>query len=326
MKIFTGPCFSFITCYSENHPKPLKMEKLPYLIVLLLLLRPGLGHGSDSTGQIRRHTAFPSEYVAARDIAVWLPEGYREDGGKRYSVIYAHDGQNLFNPASSYSGEDWGLDETLPSLIENKKVSESIIVAIWNTPARLREYQLAAPYDNLCSDLKKYVFTELGGKPSGEEYLKFIVEELKPFIDRNYATLPDKENTVIMGSSMGGLISLYAITRYPGVFGGAVCISTHWPSTMNFNNPVLGNMVVSYLAGKLPDPRSHKIYFDYGTESIDAMYEPYQLRMDSVMRASGYEEDKNWITRKFEGHEHSEKDWKRRVHFPLEFLLGYHKE
>ena len=117
-----------------------------------------------------------------------------------------------------------------------------------------------------------------------------------------------------MGSSMGGLISLYAICEYPQVFGGAGCVSTHWLAGEN--------MLVDYFGAALPDPIDHKLYFDYGTETLDADYEPYQLRMDERLAARGYERDQNWVTRKFPGAEHSEVAWRTRVRIPLEFLLG----
>jgi predicted alpha/beta superfamily hydrolase len=112
---------------------------------------------------------------------------------------------------------------------------------------------------------------------------------------------------------MGGLISLYAVCQYPQVFGGAGCVSTHW---------VAGeNLMVDYFGAVLPNPIDHRLYFDYGTETADAAYEPFQLRMDQHLAARGYEREKNWITRKFDGAEHSERAWRARVHLPLEFLL-----
>ena len=144
--------------------------------------------------------------------------------------------------------------------------------------------------------------------------MKFLVEELKPFIDGQYNTLPDPANTFVMGSSMGGLISLYAISEYPHVFGGAGCISTHWP---------IGDMsLVDEMAHRLPDPASHRLYFDFGTETLDRPYEPFQRQMDDHLRQARYIEGQNWVTRKFEGAEHSERSWRKRVEIPLSFLLG----
>ena len=151
-------------------------------------------------------------------------------------------------------------------------------------------------------------------KAESDEYLKFIVTELKPFIDANYATAANLSNTFIIGSSMGGLISLYAASEYPEVFGGAGCVSTHFP---------LGEgVILEYMKKHLPSPKNHKIYFDYGTETLDAQYEPYQTEADKIMKKKGYKKDKNWITRKFPGEEHSEKSWRKRVDVPITFFLG----
>ena len=117
-----------------------------------------------------------------------------------------------------------------------------------------------------------------------------------------------------MGSSMGGLISLYALTEYPAVFGGAACLSTHWPAG--------GGVMIDYLRSALPDPAGHRIYFDHGTATLDSLYPPFQRRADAVMRAAGYVEGRDWVTRVFAGAEHSERAWRVRVEQPLIFLLG----
>ena len=140
------------------------------------------------------------------------------------------------------------------------------------------------------------------------------MEELKPAIDARFRTLPDQPNTFVMGSSMGGLISLYAIEQYPKVFGGAGCLSTHW---------IAGeNLLVDYLGARLPAPARHRLYFDFGTITLDAAYEPFQIRMDAWLEKAGYVREQNWTTLKFEGAAHTEAAWRARVHLPLRFLLG----
>ena len=119
---------------------------------------------------------------------------------------------------------------------------------------------------------------------------------------------------VIVGSSMGGLISAYAIAEYPEMFGGAACLSTHWP--VGFGT------VVQWFDDHWPVAGSNRLYFDYGTETLDAQYEPYQQQMDTVMRKYGYTEGEDWVTRRFAGEEHSPRAWRERLHIPLAFLLG----
>ncbi|HEV8695641.1 MAG TPA: alpha/beta hydrolase-fold protein, partial [Lysobacter sp.] len=136
----------------------------------------------------------------------------------------------------------------------------------------------------------------------------------KPFIDTHYRTKTKRADTFVMGSSMGGLISLYAAAEYPNVFGGVGAVSTHWP--------IGDGGVIDWLSTHLPNPRSHRIYYDFGTATLDAQYEPYQRRMDALMRANGYVEGRDWITRKVEGAEHNERAWRDRVDVPLVFLLA----
>ena len=273
------------------------------------------GNSSDGiSGEIVRVTDFPSINVEPRHVDIWLPPDYRDNESARYPVIYMHDGQNLFDPSATDFGE-WGVDEAMSRLIASGEVRPAIIVGVWNTPKRFEEYMPQKVIEG------EFVETGVEGYdpiPSdrvfSDRYLSFLVGELKPYIDQNYRTLRNAEDTFSMGSSMGGLISAYAITEYPDVFGGAGCISTHWP--------IENGAMVDYLGAHLPEAGAHKIYFDHGTEALDALYEPFQIRVDDVMREKGYREDIDWITRKFEGEPHNEIAWRKRIHIPLTFLLA----
>jgi predicted alpha/beta superfamily hydrolase len=288
------------------------------LFALTLFGREGVAAGATpagATGTIVRHEAFASRLVAARNVDVWLPPGYADGGEARYPVIYMHDGQNVFDAAASSFGEAWEIDEVLGRLVAEGEVRPAIVVAIWNTGmGRYAEYM---PPDGLPPGPIDFA---VPSKPVltpeqlvTDRYLRFIVSELKPFIDATYRTLVGPADTFVMGSSMGGLISAYAIAQYPDIFGGAACVSTHWPAG--------DGAVIDYLADHLPDPASHRIYFDYGTVTLDALYEPYQQRMDAAMRQAGYAEGQEWVTLKFDGAEHNEKAWRQRAAIPLKFLL-----
>ncbi|MBI2517305.1 MAG: hypothetical protein HYV95_10360 [Opitutae bacterium] len=277
--------------------------------------------GSETTvtvtgaGRIVKHPSFPSQFIAARNVDVWLPPGYDANSGERYPVVYLHDGQNIFDPATSYGGVPWSVDTAMLRLIAAGKTRGAIIVGVWNNgEQRLAEYmpRKAVTGDTLLLYPGGPTLATHTIKSDG--YLEFLVRELKPFIDRTYRTLPDREHTSVMGSSMGGLISAYALLEYPDVFGGAGCVSTHWP--------VGEGCVVDYIAKHLPAPGTHKIYYDFGTATLDALYEPFQLRVDALMRAAGYTAGRDWLTKKFPGAEHSEKSWRVRVDQPLEFLLA----
>jgi predicted alpha/beta superfamily hydrolase len=266
------------------------------------------------TGTVRRHAAFASKFVEPRNVDVWLPPGYEREPKKRYPVLYMHDGQNLFDPATSYGGVDWGVDEIMTKLIAGGEIREAIVVGVWNSPKRFLEYMPQKAVPNGDASALEGIPVEMKGPILSDAYLKFLVHELKPFVDATYRTRTGRGDTFVMGSSMGGLISLYALCEYPKVFGGAGCVSTHWPAG--------DGSVIEYAKRALPRPGSHKIYFDFGTETLDAKYEPYQLRADDVMRRAGYRENRDWVTRKFPGAEHSERSWRQRVDVPLIFLLG----
>jgi glycosidase/predicted alpha/beta superfamily hydrolase len=266
-------------------------------------------------GRIESHKDFPSKLVPSRPVEVWLPPGYDENPAARYPVIYMHDGQNVFTNGTGYGGSTWETDRAMQKLLTTKTAPPAIIVGIWNTG--LGRYPEYMPRKAVTADtvaLFKNGPTMPAASIRSDAYLKFIVEELKPFVDRTYRTRPDRAHTSVMGSSMGGLISAYALCEYPEIFGGAGCVSTHWPTG--------DGAVIDYLAQHLPKPGTHKLWFDYGTATLDAQYEPYQVRMDMVMQAAGYTPGRDWITRKFEGAEHSEKSWRDRLDLPLKFLLG----
>lgn len=271
-----------------------------------------IGLGSCNPGRnkiwIDEFPSFQSSYISSRNIEVFLPPGY--DSSSSYDVIYIHDGQNVFNPNTAFAGEAWELEKAMISLYTKGLIRPTLVVAIWNTPLRMQEYMPGKPRKEVMAEAQKHGWE---GELLSDKYLKFIVEELKPFIDTTYNTNAGRENTFIMGSSMGGLISFYALAEYPEVFGGAACISTHWPA--------LDGVFLQYVAENIPVPGKHKIYFDYGTATIDSLYEPYQLKVDSMMKAAGFIHGENWISKKFDGADHSEQAWRKRVHVPIEFLL-----
>jgi enterochelin esterase-like enzyme len=142
-----------------------------------------------------------------------------------------------------------------------------------------------------------------------------------PFIEKNYAVRKGPEHTFIAGSSMGGLISLYAICEYPRVFGGAACLSTHWPGIFTMENNPVPDALLDYLRSYLPAPGKHKLYFDHGTTTLDTLYPPLQKKADEVLKNKGFTSS-NWVTMEFPGEDHSETAWGKRLSLPLIFLLG----
>jgi len=271
-----------------------------------------------SVGRIEHMSAFQSKFVSPRNVDVWLPPGY--NGKDRCFVIYMHDGQMVFDGRITWNKKSWNMAETVSALIAKGKIPETIVVGIWSIGStRQAEYfpEKVLPYVPK-EARERFVRVDLSGKPQADNYLRFIVEELKPAIDAKYATLSDRDHTIVMGSSMGGIISLYAVCEYPEVFGRAGCMSTGWIATFP-KNATFPLATFNYLQGHLPDPKTHKIYFDQGTATIDALFTESQAFADLVVRDRGYSEA-NFMSRVFPGDEHSETFWAKRVEIPLEFL------
>jgi len=280
-------------------------------------------NGKLSSGLIKRIENFPSKYVRSRNVDIWLPENYSK--GNKYAVLYMHDGQMLFDAETTWNNQEWKVDEIVSSLMHSGKIKNTIVVAIWNhSDIRHSDYFPNKPFKTLSDEFlnnltKNYPDLFKGGIQS-DNYLKFIVKELKPFIDSNFSVYTDNKNTFIGGSSMGGLISMYAICEYPKIFGGAACLSTHWPGIMAYLNNPIPEAFFSYLEVNLPSNKTHKIYFDYGTKTLDEDYLPYQHRVDEVLKLKGYNHS-NSRNLKFEDHDHSENSWNKRLQIPIEFLL-----
>lgn len=273
------------------------------------------------SGSVRRFENFPSKYIDPRNVDVWLPASY--DSTKKYATLYMHDGVMLFDSAITWNHQEWMVDETMTRLLLEKKIKDCIVIGIWyNGSYRFSEYFPQKALDYIPTVRRNTLIKEeLADKPQADNYLLFLTKELKPFIDTHFSTKDDQQNTFIAGSSMGGLISLYAICEYPEIFGGAACMSTHWPGSLKDSNNIIPNAFNSYLKESLPDPENHKIYFDYGTKTLDSTYKPYQLAIDTTMRKAGYTSS-NWVTKEFVGEDHSERSWSKRFYLPLLFLLS----
>lgn len=281
-------------------------------------------------GRLERIRDFQSKHVSARNVDVWLPPGY--EIGNPLPVLYFQDGQMLFDSTDTWNHQEWELDETASALIKQGRIKPFIIVGIWNGgQERHTDYFPQKPFESLSANSQDSMYQAQrpegdpvfhGYKVHSDEYLTFLTLELKPYIDSHYATLPDAANTSIGGSSMGGLISWYAMCEYPDVFGAALCLSTHWPGTFNPQDNPIPQAFLNYLETHLPNADTHRIFFDRGTETLDSWYGPYQQQVDQLFRRKGFD-DEHFMSRVFPGDDHSEKSWASRMTIPLEFILGY---
>lgn len=288
------------------HPKEVKTVKL-------------------ASGKLMRISDFPSNYIRPRNVDVWLPENYSKN--KKYSVLYMHDGQMLYDASTTWNKQEWQVDEVASTLMNEGKVEDFIVVSPWNiSEIRWQDYFPQKAFNYLNDAAKKSLLAKAKENNfkvafNADKYLKFLTEELKPYIDKTYSVETDREHTHVAGSSMGGLISMYAMCEYPEIFGAAACISTHWVGMLTpmENNPI-PNAFFAYMNEKVPSPNTHSFYFDYGTETLDRHYVQYAEIIDAIFKKKGYSEI-NYRNLKFEGADHSEDSWQKRLHIPLTFLL-----
>jgi predicted alpha/beta superfamily hydrolase len=254
------------------------------------------------TGTLRLHKALQSRFLKeSRDVIVYLPPDYNLRQETRYPVLYLHDGQNLFDAATAFAGNEWGLDELAEGLICAGEIEPLIIVGIYNTGAkRMAEYT--------------HVRDRRGRGGRAKQYAKLIVEDLKPFIDSEYRTLADCANTALGGSSLGGLVTLYLGLHHPDVFGKLIVMS---PSVWWANRAILRE--VKRLKDKLPQ----KIWLDIGTcEGTNPEQSLQDARMlrDALM-ARGWKLGEDFRFVEDEGAGHNEKAWGSRMAEALKFLF-----
>lgn len=270
-----------------------------------------------SSGKVDRYS-FNTTTIGVRTVDVWLPDGYTPD--KKYTVLYMHDGQMLFDATSTWNGQEWRVDETINSLLQNYKIKDVIVVGVWNSSNRYAEYYPEKTLDYLPEAIKSQKNIDLGNNPKSDEYLSFLVGTLKPFIDKTYSVYTDRLNTVVAGSSMGGLISWYALCEYPDVFGAAICMSTHWVNN-SLDDPSIPDSFRKYMLAHLPPSVDHVLYFDHGTEGLDANYAQHQELVDTIVKYKGYI-SANCKSLVFNGDDHNETCWANRLSTPLSFVLS----
>lgn len=294
------------------------MKRLFIIIAALAGLTACRGGNEYVVGNLEIFEGFQSKFVESRTVRVWTPEDY--DPKVKYDVIYMHDGQNLFDASLTWNQQEWGVDEVLTDLMAKGEIRPCIVVGVDNSPKRYDEYYPSV----ICPDVPAGVLPE-GFVPLGDEYLKFLVEEVKPWVDTKYSTWGDAAHTFVMGSSCGGLISSYAFCKYPEVFGGAVCLSTHSslmnPYAMEISQKPASEVYIQYLKEYLPADSEHLLYMDRGDCMIDSAYAESQDAINEILAGWDWSKE-NYMYRYFPGQSHSESDWRSRLDIPIKFLLG----
>nr|WP_295080605.1 alpha/beta hydrolase-fold protein [uncultured Roseateles sp.] len=282
--------------------------------------QPGASAQQVKFGRLERWASFPSRFLPARPVEVWLPPGY--DGRRPHAVLYMHDGQMLFDPRTTWNGQAWGLDQIAAPMIAAGQLRDFIVVGIWNRPEQRHTEYFPKAYADALPDsalAQRYRAERLQPEVLSDAYLRFIVEELKPAVDARYATERGRESTFLMGASMGGMISVYGLCEYPQVFAAAAALSTHWIG-VHQRNAEIPAAALAYLRHKLPPPGQCRLYMDRGTVELDALYDEAQAQVDALMRELGHKPPLV-LSQVFEGQGHNERAWSARLAQPLGFLL-----
>jgi predicted alpha/beta superfamily hydrolase len=257
------------------------------------------------TGNIKRHRAFPSRILGnRRDVLVYLPRGYRRLSRRRYPVLYLHDGQNVFDAATSFSGVEWGVDETAERLIKENLIEPLIVVAVANMgEERVHEYAPTRGVIDAKAKRKKR------SKGLARKYGHFLMDELKPFIDRKYRTNPGAEFTGLGGSSLGGLATLAIGVLYPQIFGRLMVMS---PSIW------WDDFAIYRLVDSIEQKPPLKIWLDTGT--AEPGWEQARELLNRFLE-KGWKLHKDLQYMEAQGGGHSEAAWAARVEPALQFLF-----
>ncbi|MDZ7758247.1 alpha/beta hydrolase [Rhodohalobacter sp.] len=271
------------------------------------------------SGHLDRYLFKPDD-LTERFVDVWIPESYQPD--TEYSVIYMHDGQMLFDKSSTWNSQEWRVDETLTRMMKDGGIPPTLVVGIWNADdQRTAEYFPEDALSYIDGEIRNDLLSNIPEEPRANRYVDFIAESVIPFVEENYPVKKNRAGRFMAGSSYGGLITIYTLTKYPELFSGVAALSTHWPGAYESNDEI-PDAIREYLSRNLPEPGSHKIYFDHGTETLDSLYAPYQQKVDAMMVELGFRPDQDFKSEVFEGTNHSENAWAGRFEIPVRFLLN----
>lgn len=287
--------------------------RIPVTLCLLLSLSLTVAVQAQSTvndpSRLHLHPDLISRHLRLpHSVAVYLPQGYDSDQTRRYPVLYLHDGNNLFDRATAFMGQEWRFDETMDRMIADGQIEPFIAVGVYNSADRMKEYTPT-------------VDAEHGGG-GADSYGRFLVEELKPLIDKTYRTLPGREHTGIMGSSLGGLVSLHLTWLYPRVFGLTACVS---PSLWWDNRSIIERVTV---AGAPAKPL--RLWLCGGSAEGDEVPGQGMTTMIRNLRdvhgvfvTQGLKPGRDFVVFEDPGAGHNEGAWSRRLHLPLSYLFGH---
>lgn len=290
---------------------------IPALLFAQFAAAQDTGPGTESdAGRRIEYTEVLAAGLPVQRLTIWLPPGY-DSSDKRYPVLYMHDGHNLFDLKASNFKKIWAADKAMLAA-GAQGIEPRIIVGIW-APGndRYRQYLPRTAYDSAPPALRAKMDSMTGGPVISDAYLAWLADTLKPWVDRSFRTRTGRVDTAIAGSSMGGLMSCYAITARPDVYGQAACVSSHWPAVapdaVGSADQATLDLWLAYFGKTLGAPNGRRIWMDHGTATLDAFYAPYQTAIDGRFEQLGWRRGTDFESRVYPGAAHEENAWAARL-------------
>ncbi len=256
-------------------------------------------------GRLTRDGLHSNILAGRRELLVWLPPSYAAEPGRHFPVILLHDGANIFDPATSFTGVDWAADEWITALHAEGVMPEALVVAIVH-PEGYNEENLSFRDVDLSPEL------------GGAGYAEFLVNELLPYLDAGYRTIPGPAARILAGASLGALLTFYVSLHHPGVFGKFVCLSTSFEDVSQSLPQHAGQLLA--LESWTILPSGVRMFFDYGDTGLDECYEVYHKELASLLRSKGWKDE--FTIREVPGGTHSELSWRARFGTALRFLAS----
>jgi pimeloyl-ACP methyl ester carboxylesterase len=277
-------------------------------------------------GQIFRYSLPFGE--GERLVDIFVPKGVI--GLKKVKTLYMHDGQMLYDSTQTWNKKEWKIDEVVSTTLARYAHDPFIVVGIYNDPSnRYAEFFPQAVAAYMPESYRKLLLEKLwNGNLRADAYINWIENTLVPFVEQQFAVSKKTKDRMVMGSSMGGLISLYALCEKPSLFGGVACLSIHTPMINYgmFEEGMVDALVVPfnlYLEQELKADRRHFLYVDRGTETLDSVYEPYHSLLLQTLANVGYDTgNPRFLEAIVNGAGHDEDAWADRWHVPLLFMIS----
>jgi enterochelin esterase-like enzyme len=296
------------------------------LAALLALLGFAAPLAAQERGRLIEYERVAAAGLPDQRMTIWLPPGY-DTTDRRYPVLYMHDGHNLFDVTKSNFNKIWAADKAMLAAVASGKVEPHIIVGIWAPGEdRYRQYLPRSAYDAASAPVRAQMDAFAKGAVISESYLDWIAGPLKAWVDGAFRTRTGRDDTAIVGSSMGGLMSCYAFLERPQVFGRAGCVSSHWPAVdptaVAGEDAGLKALWDGWFAARLGQPDGRRVWMDHGTATLDAFYAPYQQVIDARFAAAGWQKGRDWESKVYPGAEHEENAWAARLPEIFGWLLA----